>query len=1646
MLTISYKKHILCALILHFYSLFSFGQNILIQSNFDHLEHWSGETFTTGKEASGWFEVNPEKQLQVNITGGSGQRYATVIHNAGLKYPEPRDTLIWKVSFLHDFSVSSSLQKKNNSRLILFQNSSHFSTSDTLIYLEISNTVKLVEDKSDNVVTIVEVESGILPSQWHHIEIQKSGDYWSIMLDDDLLIESSHANFSTGTYYTGLLSTFSASSRGQHFLYDDFVHLIKPKAIDSTPPKVLDTFLEGQDILKVEFSEFLSKNQECTGTVEIDNQLVDFFVNQDSLSLTINQHFEIDKTYVLHLGHFCDVEGNAMEDTVIDVYVQDQFPPVIDSLHIKNEFILDVFFNEAVELTDLSTIYLISKSDTISIIDTLAGNNELLRTVVLQKSLPSNKEFDLHIESLSDLKGNFQDVSFVAYYDTRSPKLLSFEIKNPYQITLLFDEAIATHFDDPFDYVVDGNQVPNEIEIVEQQIDLFFNEVSFQQDSSYKVYIKTVQDLFGNVMKSKTIELEYDTTKAQILNTFQNSTHNTILFDEKIVSIDSASHYYRNIDCPTSMIQVDGVPFIKLYGVKDENQNIMDSIDVSFNETLSVRNIFCSSDSTVRINTAHYIDQFNLENVTIDSIHAFPENYDLYFSPKLNNGEQRRLFFQGVEFLVSYEENEIESTHLSSDHSLTIEFDRDLQDNHIPLLFSKPEIKIQNIISEGNELHLFFKDRILENIEYTFRIEGLISCENKSMPHCVFNYIKDIQAPSLVDSKWKNRNQLLLEFSEAVNEQSLTSRLVLSQNEISIKGFTIEVDEQMIELTFENEYWNENMNLTIYEGLEDRYGNKTTAIIEKEQISIPAVSKGDVMITEIFADPTPSVGLPDSEALEIYNTSSDTLSLLGLNLMVGNDTLFFENNLIAPEAYSVLVPSTKVDLWSDYSSIISVRNWKALNNSGEIIRLYDTKNEELVDSVNYDLSNYQDDVKAEGGYTIEKRDLFFDCHPYINWTASVNDSGGTLGFQNSVFETIQDTIPAKIINIEVVDEHNMLITFDKSLYMFSTENAVRYSIDGVDKYVDKWHFVDNSTLNVLINEDLPTGVLITLIVDNFKDCFNNILLSGISNFIIKPKVNYQHLLVTELMIDHSPINKMPDSEYIEVYNNSDYYINLDRCRMLVDEDTLVLPDNWILPRNYAVLVPKGNQPLFDSLDIPSVGISGWKTLVNDNGKVELINEENEKIHTVNYTLEYYHDKIKEEGGWSIEMRDLMSPCVGVENWQASVNENGGTPAIKNSIEETVVDHHQPTLEYSLFIEDQHKVLLQFSEPIAFTDQTEISLDLESILKDEVELKGDQLLIYVPYDFSYAEVSISNITDCSGNLNSGVMYSEIVVPAHTENVFLSEILFDPSSINTDFLEVYFDTEKGSYINLKEWSIGRVKNDSIEQVVLLSKVDDYLFSSDLLVFTAEKEKLLDVYTKIKIENVKEINLPSFPNGNGNVVLMYKGEIQEVYEYSEKHHQSFLKNSEDISLERIAFDVSSSNANNWTSATESSGFATPTFMNSRIVNNTLNENFEAGLVFSPNLITTNGDGIDDYLKVENNSNSPLRILRMEIYDIHGKIIYEWLNNYELSSRDFVKWDGVDQSGRRVMGKFLVYYQLVDHHGNRQEQTKIVSVAPWN
>src|SRR6185436_3383443 len=165
---------------------------------------------------------------------------------------------------------------------------------------------------------------------------------------------------------------------------------------------------------------------------------------------------------------------------------------------------------------------------------------------------------------------------------------------------------------------------------------------------------------------------------------------------------------------------------------------------------------------------------------------------------------------------------------------------------------------------------------------------------------------------------------------------------------------------------------------------------------------ILAQNRYDVVIDEIMADPTPQVTLPNNEWIELKNTTSAPINLQGWR--IGDATGQsgpMPNFTLQPDSFVIICTGSAVAAMSVFGTTISVTSFPSLDNDGDQIFLK-AANGKTIHAVSYTSSWYQNEVKKDGGWTLEMIDTKNPCTGMSNWKASTNTVGGTPGKKNSV--------------------------------------------------------------------------------------------------------------------------------------------------------------------------------------------------------------------------------------------------------------------------------------------------------------------------------------------------------------------------------------------------------------------------------------------------------------------------------------------------------------------------------------------------------------------------------------------------------------------------------------------------------------------
>ena len=143
----------------------------------------------------------------------------------------------------------------------------------------------------------------------------------------------------------------------------------------------------------------------------------------------------------------------------------------------------------------------------------------------------------------------------------------------------------------------------------------------------------------------------------------------------------------------------------------------------------------------------------------------------------------------------------------------------------------------------------------------------------------------------------------------------------------------------------------------------------------------------------------------------------------------------------------------------------------------------------------------------------------------------------------------------------------------------------------------------------------------------------------------------------------------------------------------------------------------------------------------------------------------------------------------------------------------------------------------------------------------------------------------------------------------------------------------------------------------------------------------------------------------------------------------------------MERISTEQPTNAPGNWHSASESVGFATPTYENSQLVS--LNPVSDIVTIENPRF-SPDGDGFEDVLLIQLNPGMPGYVVNAKIFDSYGRLVKDLVNNRLLASEDLLKWDGRNNEETKArIGAYILWIELFDLEGNKQIMKETIVVA---
>lgn len=852
---------------------------------------------------------------------------------------------------------------------------------------------------------------------------------------------------------------------------------------------------------------------------------------------------------------------------------------------------------------------------------------------------------------------------------------------------------------------------------------------------------------------------------------------------------------------------------------------------------------------------------------------------------------------------------------------------------------------------------------------------------------------KDTTPPQLLSARWLNNSLLRLRFDEPIQSSFCqVSSTIFQSDSIYLLGndLYVKISKEInspasIEITLTDCY--------------DIEGNRSadTSIIT----TLFEPNFQDILITEILADPSPTVGLPDAEYIEIYNNSTYPVYLDQLQIQKGSKyyPLPLTEQQLLPKQFMLLHQIKDSILFQNYSSKIGM-NLPSLSNDGDTLLLADKKGL-LLHAINYNLNTYQDNIKKDGGYSLEMMHPSQLCKENTNWKASKHTKGGTPGEANSYWQDNPDNKGPNLLKIVLIDSLNLHLFFDEAISQFQSCKLEDISCEFT---------LHQNELHVLFPRALNHQESLLLNCQGLKDCMGNESNLNIPLFYAEQQAPAMHqLLINEICFDENLNSHYPKAEYIELYNNSKYAIELKNFSLSDLSTTAILDSYLLLPDSFLILCSETNAVIFSSL-APALGVKEFPSL-STTDQLSLRNAQNLLLHQVNYEGVWLTQNLqKNPKAASIELINKQYPCSGKLAWQPSLSPLGGSPGKINTVQHEKIDEAPPLLQLWCSKAPQ-ELVLTFNEAIDSTFHQILWNGEPKKYKVNYHQTLNRLKINLAEE-NFADTAfnleISNIKDCAHNTMPNriitIMPSE---KAKANSIVINEVLYNAFPNQTDFVELY---NPGVVpISLDNLLLSRKANleGNWTETISLWGEDYCLAPKQVLALHEQPEALMQTYPSHAKEAILAHPMLAMPDEGGWLILC-DSNLQTIDEmpFEDKMHFSLLHQTEGYSLSRLNSFAVGLKTENWVSTASQ---ATPGLNQVSKVNSNSQDAFYS----DPKSVSPNQDGFQDYIFFTLANPSENLWTKLSIHNWEGLLVKEFEPSLHDSQMPSFRWDGINQKG---------------------------------
>ncbi|MFA7274996.1 MAG: lamin tail domain-containing protein [Crocinitomicaceae bacterium] len=651
---------------------------------------------------------------------------------------------------------------------------------------------------------------------------------------------------------------------------------------------------------------------------------------------------------------------------------------------------------------------------------------------------------------------------------------------------------------------------------------------------------------------------------------------------------------------------------------------------------------------------------------------------------------------------------------------------------------------------------------------------------------------------------------------------------------------------------------------------------------------------------------------------------------------------------------------------------------------------------------------------------------------HFSWQCVYTSSNANKFYLDDIYvgNIVVDIAAPVLLSVSVVGQSVLDILFNEPINQTIAEDPNNFDLQPFNSFTSAvLDGVNPKLVHLTTATPMMNGNSYTLFALNMQDLVGNDSLSQsfIFTYLVGENPLPGDVIVNEVFADPTPSVGLPELEFVEIFNRSNKYFNLSNWKLGDASADGTIGGSFIAPGEYKILCATSSVAFYPG----AVDVASFPSLNNAGDNVVLKDSNGVVLDKISYSDTWYQDAIKQDGGFTLERINPTLVCSSETNWIASNSILGGTPGQQNSVFSNTPDTDAPTLK-SILVEAPNKLTILFNEPLDSIALVNSIVAVQPILVETNRSISTSQPISVDFwfspDFAVSstyQISLQGIADCAGN--STTLSAEFILPdvPVEADVVINEILFDPLTGGSDYVELYNQSEK--VVDLFDWHFANIIGDSVANLKSI-QTHFLLYPNEYVVVSKDTNQVKMNYTYHGAGRFVQSDLPSYSNDSGTVVLLNNGTILDRVSYLADWHFSLLDNNDGKSLERINSEDLSNLADNWHTAAESFGFGTPGRENSQFV-----PTVSAGEFTLPSkVLSPDNDGFEDVLQIRYKMNETDLLANLFVYDEYGRLIRKLKENEYLATEGLFTWDGVNKDGNKAsIGQYILVFEVFRPNG---------------